>query len=72
MTLYINACVRGESRTKRLADCLLSTLDGPVTEVRLIDIPFPVVDEAFLAKRDRMVAGNDYSDPMFDLAKQFA
>ena len=72
MTLYINACVRGESRTKRLAECLLLTLDGSVTEVRLIDISFPVVDEAFLAKRDRMVAGSDYSDPMFDLAKQFA
>ena len=34
--LFINACVRKESRTKRLADHLLSLLDGEIEEVRLV------------------------------------
>lgn len=32
--LFINTCVRPESRTKRLADRLLERLGGEVTEVR--------------------------------------
>ena len=35
MTLFVNACVRSGSRTKRLADRVLSKEDGPVTELRL-------------------------------------
>ena len=34
MILFINACVREESRTKRLADCLLSKMEGKVEEFR--------------------------------------
>ena len=72
MILYVNACVRQESRTKRLADCLLSELVGQVEEVRLEEVTFPLVDDAFLDKRDKLVNAEDYTDPMFDLAKQFA
>ena len=72
MTLFINACVRGDSRTKRLADCLLSRWDEPVEEVRLEDVDWPKVDEAFLAKRDRLIAAGRFEDPLFDLARQFA
>ena len=57
MTLFINACVRSDSRTKRLADCLLSWWDDPVEEVRLAEVCLPKVDEAFLAKRDRLMCG---------------
>ena len=70
--LYINACVREQSRTKRLADCLLAKLDGNVEEVRLTDVSFPVADEAFLKKRDRLIAGGELHDPLFALARQFA
>ncbi len=72
MLLYINACVRTESRTKRLTDCLLSALHEPVTELRLEDVSFPRVDEAFLQKRDRLLAAQELDHPMFDLARQFA
>ncbi len=71
MILFINACVRKASRTKRLADRFLAG-KGPVTEVRLFDVPFPAVDEAFLQKRDRLVAAGRFDDPLFDLARQFA
>ena len=34
-TLFVNACVRKESRTKALADQLLRKLGGPYEEIRL-------------------------------------
>ena len=72
MILVIDACVREGSRTKRLAMHLLKHLNGPVETIRLIDLDFPKTDEAFLQKRDACIAAGDFSDPMFDLAKQFA
>ena len=39
--LYVNACVRNESRTKRLAERLLVMLDKPYEEIRLQEISFP-------------------------------
>ena len=72
MLLYINACVRSDSRTKRLAGCLLEKLGEPYTEVCLKDISFPVTDENYLAKRDEMIDAGDFSDPVFSLANQFA
>ena len=72
MLLFINACVRADSRTRRLADCLLSALGEPATELRLTDISFPSVDEAFLQERDRLLAAQSYDHPMFALARQFA
>lgn len=71
-TLFINACVRKESRTLRLAQHLLSKLDGPYEEVRLEDIGFPLTDEAYLDLRDRLIEEGNFDDPMFSLAKQFA
>ena len=72
MTLYINACVRQESRTRRLAENVLGRLDETMEEVRLEDIAFPAVDEAFLNRRDQLLQSGGYDDPMFDLARQFA
>ena len=72
MLLFLNACVRTDSRTKRLADRLIGALHQPVTELRLTELTFPAVDEAFLQKRDRLLAEQDVSDPIFDYARQFA
>ena len=72
MKLFINACVRENSRTKRIADYFLSKQEEPFVEVRLDKIHFPVVDDAFLAYRDQCVASGRFDDPVFDLAKQFA
>ena len=72
MILFINACVRKESRTRRLADHLLDKLGQPFDEVCLHDIAFPVTDEAFLEMRDRLIAEEDFGNPAFDLARQFS
>ena len=72
MILLVNACVREQSRTKRLTDCLLKKLGGDVEELRLSDISFPLTDEAFLQKRDQLIASGEFGDPFFSLAAQFA
>ena len=72
MILYIDACVREASRTKRLADCLLKALGGPCTRLRLGDCVFPGADEAFLNARDRLLAEGDLAHPLFDYARQFS
>ena len=72
MTLFINACVRKASRTKELADCLLAKKNSPYEEVRLDAISFPMADESFLEKREKLIQEKDFSNPFFDLARQFA
>ena len=67
----MNACVRECSRTDRIARALLGVLGGEYEEVRLSDnIPEPLSKER-LRKRDELIEKEDYSDPIFDLAKQF-
>ncbi len=72
MILYVNACVRADSRTKRLADYLLGKLHGPVTELKPAAISFPAVDEDFLRTRDRLLQEGNITHPMFGLARQFS
>ena len=72
MILYLNACVRGESRTKRLAEHLLSRLGEPVRERKLWELDFPCADEDFLKQRDALLAKGERSAPLFDLAREFA
>ena len=70
--LFINACVRKQSRTKKLADYLISHLSGEISEVRISDISFPTVDEAFLSKRDNLIMRREFSSPLFTCARDFA
>ncbi|MBP5280871.1 MAG: NAD(P)H-dependent oxidoreductase [Lachnospiraceae bacterium] len=72
MILYVNACVREDSRTKQLAEHLLAKLSGDIKEVRLCDMTFPKVDEEFLRRRDALISAKEYSDPMFSLALDYA
>lgn len=70
--LFVNACPRPESRTLELARAVLERCEGPVQEVRLCeDGPAPLTWET-LSQRDRFVAEQDYADPMFSWARQFA
>ena len=72
MILFVNACVRRQSRTLRLAKRLLNNLNGDIKEVRLEEVSFHVVDEAFIERREFLKNTGKYDDPMFDLAKDFA
>lgn len=70
--LFINACVRKASRTRQLAEQLLTRLQQPYAEIRLHEMTFPIVNEDFLAQRDRLIAAGEFQSPVFDLARQFA
>ena len=70
--LFINACVRPCSRTLELAKTLLQRLKGEVLEVRLQEMPMVALDLNGLEKRDQAAQKNDFSDPVFTAAKQFA
>lgn len=76
MILFINACVREESRTRKLAEYLLDRLyqkeREPVKELRLEEVAFPKANAEFLRTRDRLLAESRFDDPLFDLARQFA
>lgn len=70
--LLINACVRPGSRTLELAETLLKRLKGNVCEARLQEMALSALDFKGMANRDRAAQKNDFSDPVFDAAKQFA
>ncbi len=70
--LFVNACVRRESRTERLTEKLLLKLGSPWEEVRLEGLDFPTVNEDYLHQRDRLLSEGNFQHPLFDLARQFA
>ncbi len=72
--LFINACVRSVSRTHRLAEALENRFyEGyTVNEVNLYEISIPELNEERIRARDEALSRGDFSDPCFDLAKQFS
>lgn len=71
MILFINACVRADSRTEKLARALMRKLAGAQTEVKLADQPLEPLSEARLDRRTELIERRSYDDPMFRLARQF-
>lgn len=72
MVLFINACVRRASRTKRLADAYLSRLEDQITEVCLVNKQFPNIREDYLEMRGQCAEARDFSSSVFQIAKDFA
>ena len=70
--LFITACVRPCSRTRQLAESVLKKLDGPVEEVCLDGTTLSALGPEGIEKREQASQNGDFSDPEFDLAKQFA
>ncbi len=71
MILYINSCVRENSRTDRLARAVLSKL-GRYSELYLPDEGLQPLSEETLEKRTSLLAAGDLNDPMFYYAHQFS
>ena len=70
--LFINACVRPASRTLELAKAVLQNMQGSVEQIDLYQTPIKALDLGAMEKRDKAAQKQDFSDPCFDLAKQFA
>ncbi len=72
MTLFINGCVRPESRTRELAQAVLEKIGGAVEEVRLSPANPAPMDYATLQLRDKLLSEGDFDHPLFTYARQFA
>ncbi len=70
--LFINACVRENSRTLVLAKNILSKMSGEVTEVNLNQENIVPLNRELLEKRENLISNKNMDDPMFYYAKQFA
>ena len=70
--LFVNACVRKNSRTLVLAKHILSNMSGEVIEVNLNQENIVPLNRELLEKRERLISGQNKNDPMFYYARQFA
>lgn len=69
--LFINACARPQSRTLSLAKSVLYEL-GEYASVDLYSMPIKPLDNEDIVMRHEASLNKDFSNPYFDLAKQFA
>jgi FMN-dependent NADH-azoreductase len=69
--LFVNACIRPESRTHILAKYLLSRLSGQVEEVNLEAEAIPALNADRLKYRQELLAAEKFDDPMLRYARQF-
>lgn len=76
MILFIDACVRDDSRTRRLSEEVLKKITGEkpedVKRVVLKDIDFAVTDQDYLRARDEHLSKGEFDSEMFLLARDFA
>ena len=70
--LFINACVRENSRTLVLAKSILSGMSGEITEVNLNQENILPLNRELLEKRERLLRNGRRDDPMLCHARQFA
>ena len=70
--LFVNACVREDSRTLSLAREVLTFLGGETEEVALYSTGLAPLDADGLRMRDAAFSRKDFSDRIFDLARQFS
>ena len=70
--LFVNACVRPHSRTRRLAQSVLDRLQGEITVADLSTHPVPFLDLERLAQRDALLKAGDFSAPTLEPAVQFS
>ncbi|MEG0873958.1 MAG: NAD(P)H-dependent oxidoreductase [Clostridiales bacterium] len=70
--LFINACVRPESRTRFLAAEVLNQMDGVVEEINLEKAGIEPLNFQSLQERNTGIQNNDFTSPVFQYAKQFS
>lgn len=70
--LFINACVRENSRTLALARHVMRDAVGETVELNLGKERIEPLDAELLQKRERLLREGKWDDPMFRYAWQFA
>ena len=66
--LFINACIRPQSRTLILAKEVLKRFDGEIEEVNLGKESIRPLDWEQLRERDRLILQKNFSAPLFQYA----
>lgn len=72
MILYINACVRKNSRTNELAKELLNCIGDSYTERKLSDESLSSLTQEKLEYRTEQIEKENFDDSIFDYSKEFA
>ena len=70
--LFINACVRENSRTLVLARKVMENMSGEVVEVNLDREQIEPLGRQLLERREELIRDGKTDNPMFGYAKQFA
>ena len=70
--LFINACVRPNSRTLELAKHLLTKFSGSVEQVNLYEEEISPLTLQEMEVREKSAKNKDFSNSIFNLPRQFA
>ena len=70
--LFVNACIRKNSRTRFLAEQVIRQLNGTVVEVNPAAATEPITSEEFIINRTDATGRMDFADPAYAPARQFA
>lgn len=70
--LFINACVRKNSRTLALAKSIIKDVQDDIIELNLNTENIPPLNRELLEKREGLLSSENTDDPMLRYAKQFA
>ena len=70
--LFVNACVRKNSRTLELANQVMRELSGEIFELKLYETELEHLGTDGMQKRDAAFLEKDFSDESFALARQLA
>ena len=70
MTLYINCCVRKESRTNRLAKVVLQKLGKDYTELKLYEENLRPLDLEKLNRRTELIERGDFMGSVLSSAAE--
>ena len=72
MVLFVNGCVRENSRTLELAQSVLERMSDTIEEIRLYPNGPEGLDAEKLHLREELLAAKNFDHPMFRFAKEFA
>ena len=70
--LFVDACVRAESRTRLLAERVLEKLEGTVTVVKPGLAAEPIREESFINRRNADTLAGSFSGSAYEPARRFA
>lgn len=72
MVLFVNGCVRENSRTLELAQAVLAGVSDEIEEIRLYPDGPEGLSAEKLCLREELLKKGSYDHPMFQAARQFA